>query len=406
MKKLLFLLLINFVNSATFAQQSADNIIRELNKTITLYSADNASLFAFYEQIGTIEQKTNSSTIQRIRLADIGFIKAEANSENFVVNIRCADSTFCMNLIKSDMNSTSIPSNAFFFTEASAANLFAKKMEELVALYITDKEPIKAVLLETPNAVSSQPKVVQQQTTKAKVVTKSEEESEEEELSAEEKQIANKERLEKQRDQREEARANAKAKQKSKQQKTTNDEDTIDEEKEEVESNKRKKNNKSDIVDEPMTNPMDIKKVDGLDPMCQQLMNIIKAGKQTKFKEIEGKETNPTTKINESNIRIKGAKRNYLSWFRNQRAFIAEYKTSSDRELILIEFEKLQTELENCLEGGWEDIDHSRDEMYSSVTDEVKDVEYKSALDSQLPRLRIMLNTDKTGKHTLFIRIQ
>ena len=118
------------------------------------------------------------------------------------------------------------------------------------------------------------------------------------------------------------------------------------------------------------------------------------------------KTTNPTTKINESKLKLKGAKRSYLSWYKKERAFLAEYKTLIDHELILIEFEKLQTELEDCLEGGWEDIDHSSDEMYANVSEEVKDVEYKFTSDPTRPSLRIMINTDQSKRYTLFVRIQ
>lgn len=43
-------------------------------------------------------------------------------------------------------------------------------------------------------------------------------------------------------------------------------------------------------------------------------------GKEQNFKDIEGTETNSERKINDSKLKIKGAKRNYLSWYKSKRA--------------------------------------------------------------------------------------
>ncbi|MBK8330747.1 MAG: hypothetical protein IPL09_15135 [Bacteroidetes bacterium] len=51
---------------------------------------------------------------------------------------------------------------------------------------------------------------------------------------------------------------------------------------------------------------------------CSQLTNILQSGKENKFKAIEGKLTNADTKINDSKIKLKGARKNYLSWFKKK----------------------------------------------------------------------------------------
>lgn len=73
--------------------------------------------------------------------------------------------------------------------------------------------------------------------------------------------------------------------------------------------------------------------------------------------------------------------------------------------MIIEEFGKLQTELEDCLEGSWEDTDHSSDDMYANSKEEVKDVEYASTADPLAPHLRILIHSEGE-RHTLFIRIQ
>ena len=69
--------------------------------------------------------------------------------------------------------------------------------------------------------------------------------------------------------------------------------------------------------------------------------------------------------------------------------------------------EKLQTQLEDCFGPEWEDSDHSSDDMYANVQEEVKDVEYHSNTDAAKPTMRMLINHDKNGdKYTLYIRVQ
>ena len=123
----LLLLFISSFTGAT-AQTSISDLVKELNRTITIYSTDNASPLTIYETIGTIEQKKNESSSQRFKLSEIGSILVEKNASGFTVNIHCADSSRCMSLIKNDMSTSMMPSDAFFFNDARAANTFAKRL--------------------------------------------------------------------------------------------------------------------------------------------------------------------------------------------------------------------------------------------------------------------------------------
>ncbi len=395
MKRILLLLL--FISSFTsaIAQTSISDLVKELNRYITLYSADNAAPLAIYEPIGTIEQKKNETSMQRFKLSEIGSIIVEKNASGFTVNVHCVDSSRCMSLIKNDMSTSMMPSDAFFFIEAKAANTFAKLLSELITKYPSDRKPVQAQLLkETSDSATVNEKntgTTSSQKTKQSSKNKNEEaddlEADDQDAKKEKNTVHEKKA----------PLTEAEAKERAINRRKQKEEDDAD--KAEERENKTAISKSRDVTN---NNPAE----DLTEPVCKQLIAIIKAGKDSKFKDIEGKETNPTTKINESKLKLKGAKRSYLSWYKKERAFIAEYKTFTDHELILIEFEKLQTELEDCLEGGWEDTDHSNDEIYANVSEDVKDVEYKYTSDPLRPSLRIMINTDQNKKYTLFVRIQ
>ena len=390
----LLLLFISSFTGAT-AQTSISDLVKELNRTITIYSTDNAAPLTIYEPIGTIEQKKNESSSQRFKLSEIGSILVEKNASGFTVNIHCADSSRCMSLIKNDMSTSMMPSDAFFFNDARAANTFAKRLEELIAKYPSDRTTVQAQLLKesiesTPSNEKNTDVSSSQKTTPP---TKNKHEEDDEQDADDQEDKKEKSAVREKKAPLTEAEAKERAINRRKQ-KEDDDADNAEER-----ENKKAARKDNEAIDNSAIQEL-------TEPVCKQLLAIIKAGKDSKFKDIEGKETNPTTKINESKLKLKGAKRSYLSWYKKERAFLAEYKTLIDHELILIEFEKLQTELEDCLEGGWEDIDHSSDEIYANVSEEVKDVEYKFTSDPTRPSLRIMINTDQSKRYTLFVRIQ
>lgn len=392
MKQLVLFLFLASIYPILHAQHSPNELVQDLNKTISLYSADNASLFAFLEQTGTLEQKINESTFQRIKLADINHVKVEANAEGGQVTISCAESSKCINLIKKDMSSSFNPANTFFFSDSKAANTFGKSMFELIGKYADDKNLVTADLLKEiePSSapITQAPPVIKQQVSQKSNLQISEDEPDDNEKVSKSNAKTRKQQII------EEEETEAPAEKVS----TTRSKKRVENNDSEEDQNSAARNN-----DNPMSRQ---NVVEIIDPICKQLMNVIKAGKNSSFKEIEGAETNSTAKINDSKLKLKGAKRSYLSWYKKQRAFIAEFKTLTDNELMIEEFQKLQTQLEDCLEAGWEDIDHSGDEMYSKATEEVKDVEYKNVNDPSMPSFRILIGKSEQNKYTLFVRIQ
>jgi hypothetical protein len=137
---------------------------------------------------------------------------------------------------------------------------------------------------------------------------------------------------------------------------------------------------------------------------CEQLMSLVKSGLSTQFKDIEGKETNSEKKINESKIKLKGARKSYLSWFNQKRAFLAELKLVDDNDYAVEEFQNIQNQLDECL-AGWDDEDHSTDDIYESIKYEVKDVEYTDSKNPNSPSIRLIIASEGK-KFIVFLRIQ
>lgn len=366
MKNILILICLIVLPQIGFSQYQFH--VNEMNKAINFYSADQAKPMNFFQPTGTLEQPINEFTLLKIRLALLDEISVAPSALGFNVNINCAENEECFSLLKHDSVSTPIPSNTFFFTNVKAANSFASNLAELAIKFNAKIRNGKALLIEdgskTPD-VKEKPKQVS-------VESSDEDEPEKKEL-----------------DKTSEPKKIPPAKKKVPEKEV--DEDEVEKE---IPVKKSKAISEEATQDAP---PQDL--------ICKHLFSIIKSGKEQNFKDIEGAETNSERKINESKLKMKGAKRNYLSWYKNNRAFLAEFKTSTEFELIAEEFGLLQTQLEDCLDGNWEDTDHSNDELYANSKEEVKDVEYINQVDKSLPHLRILIHTEN-GKHTLFIRIQ
>ncbi|MBK7762257.1 MAG: hypothetical protein IPI46_02660 [Bacteroidetes bacterium] len=345
--------------------------VNEMNKAINFYSADQAKPMTFFQPTGSLEQPINEFTLLKIRLALLGEISVATSSLGFNVNISCTENEECFSLLKHDSVSTPIPSNTFFFTNAKAANSFASNLAELALKFDAKLTHGKATLLDDGTKTDAINPVV-----KAKPKT---------EEIPEETEEPQKVELSKSTESRKPVQSKKKVEEKE------NDEDEVE---------KETPVKKSKVVAEEANQDAPPQEL-----ICKHLFAVIKSGKEQNFKDIEGTETNSERKINDSKLKIKGAKRNYLSWYKSKRAFLAEFKTSTEFELIAEEFGLLQTQLEDCLDGNWEDTDHSSDEIYANSTNEVKDVEYIHQSDKSLPHLRILIHTEN-GKHTLFIRIQ
>ncbi|MBL7764456.1 MAG: hypothetical protein JNJ58_00035 [Chitinophagaceae bacterium] len=428
MKNIAFLFLLILFCQPLFAQSKYKKNIYAINQCVLGYSADNGTPLVLYETTGTLEQKSNN-VIQRIKLSEIALIEVQTNRSGFSLNVNCGEGGKCINLIKSDMSSSPLSGTAFLFTDAAAANTCAEEIGTLVTAYRAGKEGLSVKLFVKADGTTPRLKINPSETFTEELPLKKEtvdlEEDEEEipepvvskparkekaaEPDEEEDPIRarkaaaanSKEDREEAREQAKEAReaaAEARKEKIAKQQEARTRKTKESEDDEDAEPATRRK------AAEPQRDEPAADNRIGND-VCDQMMAILQSGKTNGFKDIEGKLTNPDSKINESTIKLRGAKRNYLSWYKNQRAFIAEFKTMADRELLVSEFEKLQSNLDDCLGSGWDDEDHSGDEIYASSEDEAKDIEYKNSLDPNAPTVRIMIVNDQK-KYTLFVRIR
>ena len=78
----------------------------------------------------------------------------------------------------------------------------------------------------------------------------------------------------------------------------------------------------------------------------------------------------------DSKFKLKGARKNYLNWYKNERAYIAELKSSEDYEGLMIDFDNIQTEIEECLGHNWDNNDMSTGKEYDNFNGDIRDVEY------------------------------
>lgn len=75
----------------------------------------------------------------------------------------------------------------------------------------------------------------------------------------------------------------------------------------------KKRVTRNKLIEDVNDGPADDAKSKGGSDFCNQLLSILQSGKENKFKNIEGKLTNAETKINDSKVKLKGARKNYLS---------------------------------------------------------------------------------------------
>lgn len=404
-------LLLSFaISMNVFAQVDAKKELLGMNKLLASFSTEQTAPLNLLQQTGTLEQ-TQDNFISRIKLADLGKLTVTAYQGGFSVNLFCIDSGKCVNLIRPNSTNANMSVASFFFKLDGAANAFAEHLGHLVKLNNPSQTEIPVLLYVDEKGKTN---ILRAKESPASTKSNQTEEGENVEKSTPKKEVnkpkedvaKNTKEEDQEIDQDEDPIAAAKAKAAEKNPPTK--------------TNKQKKEEEVDAeqADEPITKtrrqqtPMadaeeseDAKKTKAGKDFCDQINFVIKSGKDMKFKDLEGKVLNADNKTNESKLKIKGAKRSYLSTYQNQRAFIAEFKILTDSELAMIEFDKLQTQIEDCLEGNWDNNDRSGDEEYADIKDEVRDVEYNNENDKLSPTVRIIMLSDGK-KYILFVRIR
>lgn len=396
--------------SLTSSAQDEKQALALINACVTAYSSEPSQPVTYYTISGILEQKQAGLT-QRISMAEIASAKVTTGTGGYSVTLACAGGEGCVTLLKADMSSSTMGSTAFFFNNPAAANSFATLSMQLALKARKGTEPGELSLfrnaqgltpllpgMETGAAPESKP----QEAPKAKTPP----------MKKEEKALAedDEESTEAGNDKKDQIGSLPKTRTKQQEQKSVTEKkaprtvEKKNKEEEEEEADDEANTLKSKRGAEPLSEePADDEGRPRKD-FCTQLMTVIKSG-ATGFKDIEGNVTNVEKKINESKVKLKGARKNYLSWFEQKRAFIAELKVLADNDYAIEAFEAMQAEMDECLADGWDMEDRSRDEAYENASFEVKDVEYTNTRDGSSPSVRMAIVPDGK-KFVLFLRVK
>lgn len=429
MKNLFTSLLFLLCVYETMGQQRSE-FLKEMNAAIE----NKKEVMKLLEKSGMLEHKEMGG-LYRFKLEEIGSIKEKVVEQNFIINVYCTDEN-CFTVYRNDTLGTQVNNNAYFFTSAERANSFARNLAFLVNSYKTDGSKVTLELSLEGNTASttnnnSQPdkdgldeyldaqedNKNKTKSAETKTVVANDDDADVDRTST--KALEAKEHMEEIKANREEKKQQRKEEfdEKREQLKTEKEEqrekqrEALAEKKAQVENSKTgNKRTKSDDEDAEIsglvkeeTTDTDTKDKKN-DALCKPLELILKSYASSQFKSIEGMETNTVKHINESKVKWKGARKSYLSNFRNKRTFIAELKSSKDFELLQVEYDELQTDLENCLGPDWDFTDKSNSDEYADFNGEVRDTEYHTS-NSNTPTLRIILISDG-DRYTLFVRIQ
>lgn len=391
MKKNFFLLCFLFFQQVVFAQ-SKQELVFSMNGALD----HKSEVFTFQDRSGYLMQN-QSDGLYRLHIEDIDAILSKANPQGAMVEVKCR-TTGCFSITKGDSSIYNMGSYVYLFSSPERANKFAQALYILCGYFQGDPNPVnfqmikgEKTLIDPPPATAA-PAPVQ----KKDAIDEAMEEEDKEEAGTKKNPIKKETEAE---DREEEDRTAPKGNVR----KIRKEEEEDDETKSEPtpRSNRpRTTHDESGLANSSRDQEM---KKESL--LCKQLLQVVMSGVSGGFKSIEGPETNPKTHINESKLKLKGAKRNYLSWHKNQRAFIAEMKSTRSLEDIQFDYDDLQTEIENGLGSDWEDEDKSNDDEYANFSGEVRDTEYKSTKPG-MPTIRLIMLSDGEEKYTLFIRVK
>jgi hypothetical protein len=425
-----------------------------LQECLNLNVNSQHDVIRLYEQIGVIEY-TLANFTQRVKLAELQKIEVKPHQSGFAVDIRCGEDNKCISFIKNDTSNTPLTSTTVQFSDAALANTFAENLAALITNYKNGEPAVEKILhkndqgkvpilgvkrspdqkepratkppVPTPaepadtddepevKSTAAAPKLSKEERDEARAEKKEElqrkaaekKEAREEQLA--EKKQARKNKTSEAAEQEEEDAADKPAvKSKRKSAKKNTDEDAAEDAEEtdaKPSGRQKSKTSGNKLIEDVGDNAVTDEKGKAANDFCAQLQQILQSGKENKFKSIEGKLTNAETKINDSKIKLKGARKNYLSWFQKERAFISELKSGNDYELVLKEFEAMQTQLDECLGGGWDMEDKSNSEEYAKLKTEVKDVEFKKDGDESMPAIRVIF-LEANDKFTMFMRVK
>lgn len=356
MKRLALISLFGLFAFSLKAQNTVKDALQRMNQCVVAFSSDNPRPLQLFQVSGTLEQAIEGRT-QRMTMADIQSIRVSNTAAGYNVTLACQQGLSCITLVKEDMSVMNSGEAQFFFNNAASANTFASSAKQLAELLQKTPSPIDLQLVKTPDGKTPLLPAAGSATA-AK--------SAPEPLAKPGGSLT---------------------------QKTDEDDD------------EPKARPGVPQRNAPVNDNDEAGNAAPEDLFCKQIKKLIQSGGATRFKDIEGKVMTGQTGTNESTLKLKGARRSYLSQFEGRRCFIAEMKSYPDNELATEALFDLQGQLEDCLGEDWDNEDRSDDPIYDKADFDVKDVELSNSTNPSMPTVRIAL-APEGNKFILFLRIR
>ena len=346
------------------AQPSVKEALQRMNQCIVAFSADNPRPLQLFQVSGTVEQAIEGRT-QRIAMADMHQVQVGNSAAGYQVTLSCQSGLACITLVKEDMSVMNMTEAQFFFNNPAAANTFASSTKQLIEGLQKTPSPVGLTLFKTPDGKI--PSLPASGSAPVAAAPK--------------------------------ANPNAATTPKTNALQTAGNQQT-DEEEDSPKPTKGLSPRTAAPAEQDDREPNE-----PVDLFCKQVLRAIQSGMKANFNDIQGKVINAQQGSNESTLKLKGARRSYLSQFEGKRCFIAEMKSYVDNELAIEGLYDLQSMLEDCLGDNWENEDKTDDPAYDNVEFDAKDVELSDSNNPASPTVRLAI-APEGNKFILFIRIR
>ncbi|MBP6455885.1 MAG: hypothetical protein KA275_04060 [Chitinophagaceae bacterium] len=373
--KTLILGAIFFLTSTVIFGQQHQQYLEKINSHILQGGAANDKKTLLYFPLNTTLEKNADGYIYRFRLDEIKKIAIKGSNDFFVVTFYCNEEK-CINITNKDLSFKMGNEIAFNFENEFHAKGFMNASAEMAKNEFQKTLELDFGTLSNKNEssdVTKIPEPAQEKVVAEKPALVIDDSNEKEDA------VAKRERLKEQQEEEKAEREEEKALRK-----------------EELQSKGNNKN-KEEINDE-------VAEKNELEGVCKGIVAVLESGMSSNFSSIKGEKSNEGTTTFSSKIRLKNAKKNYISTFKNAPCFMAEMKNSRSTDELGEQFLEIKDALLECLPTTWEEIDHSDDPIYDKGTDDVYHTEFVDEENSAVPSITLQITPDG-NKKIFFIRI-
>ncbi len=357
-----------------FGQQH-QQYLEKINAHILQGATPNDKNTLLYFPLNSTLEKNADGYIFRFRLDEIKKISIKGSADFFAVTLFCNEEK-CINITNKDLSSKMGNEIAFNFENEFHAKGFMNTIAEMSKNELKKTIELDFGTLSTKNETSDvvkTPVPIVEKIVAEKSLLAIEDVAEKEDAATKRERL--KEQQEEEKAEREEEKAL---------------------QKEEMQTKGNKKN-KEEINDEEAEN-------NELEGICKGIVAVLESGMSSNFSSIKGEKSNEGTTTFSSKIKLKNAKRNYISTFKNAPCFMAEMKNSRSTDDLGELFLEIKDALLECLPNSWEEIDHSDDPIYDKGTDDIYHTEFVDEENSAVPSITLQITPDG-NKKIFFIRI-